>query len=298
MDEQGLIALWPAMLAWEDALTLGGDLTALREQREKFLRDIDGRIAATESQLARRTKITEPLLSNSQSEVAIRFWPKVRVIADEDSCWVYTGYTRDRRNEEYGSFKTSAERTELAHRVAFGLMHPDELMPPVVLHSCDNPPCCRPKHLIAGTQADNVADATRKGRMRGKTHQAGEANDSAVLTNKIVIEARRRYSMGESVGKLAEAFGVAQGTLQGALSGNTWAHIDAVEPPITGRRSGSHLSEDDVRTIRATYAKMLGENPERGRHGRVCIELAAQYGGMTAANIHAIVRRKSWAHVE
>ena len=34
----------------------------------------------------------------------------------------------------------------------------------LVLHSCDNPPCVLPSHLRVGTQADNMAEMTVKGR--------------------------------------------------------------------------------------------------------------------------------------
>lgn len=297
MDERTLIALWPAMLARDDTLKLGQELTDLRGEREKTLRGLDERIAALEGQLDRRVRIVAPLHDSEVTDLAVRFWTKVRIVIDEDSCWPYTGHIRDRRNENYGDFKVG-DRVELAHRVAFQLVHPGEPMPPVVLHSCDNPPCCRPKHLIGGTQADNIADATRKGRMRGKSAQRGEDNDSAVLTDSIVLEARRRYRLGESANQLAAAFNAPLGTIQGALGGTTWSHLNEIEPPTVGRRSGSHLTEDDVRTIRATYTTELGENPERGRHGRICAELARQYGTMTPANINAIVRRKSWAHIE
>lgn len=37
----------------------------------------------------------------------------------------------------------------------------------LVLHTCDNPPCVRPSHLVAGTQDDNMKDAAAKGRMPG-----------------------------------------------------------------------------------------------------------------------------------
>ena len=35
----------------------------------------------------------------------------------------------------------------------------------VVMHTCDNKKCINPKHLVAGTQKQNMEDAARKGRM-------------------------------------------------------------------------------------------------------------------------------------
>lgn len=54
----------------------------------------------------------------------------------------------------------------LAHRIAyeaaFGAPPPDRL----VMHHCDNPPCCEPDHLFVGTQTDNMHDMWAKGRQR------------------------------------------------------------------------------------------------------------------------------------
>lgn len=57
-----------------------------------------------------------------------------------------------------------------ANRVAWILTHgeiPDGL---IILHRCDNPPCCNPRHLKPGTQRDNTEDKMRRGRGR---NQAG-----------------------------------------------------------------------------------------------------------------------------
>ena len=35
----------------------------------------------------------------------------------------------------------------------------------VIMHHCDNPPCCNPAHLSEATQAENLHDAAHKGRI-------------------------------------------------------------------------------------------------------------------------------------
>jgi hypothetical protein len=93
-----------------------------------------------------------------------------------------------------------------AHRMALQLADGIRRDPAEkVRHSCDNPPCCNPAHLLPGTQADNVADMVQRGRVA-----RGAQKPNTKLTPADVAEIRRRHSSGETQAALASRFGVAQ----------------------------------------------------------------------------------------
>jgi hypothetical protein len=88
-----------------------------------------------------------------------RFWAKVDV-KDEDECWLWLGGVTYRG---YGHSRLNGRQMG-AHRAAWILTFgpiPDGLL---VLHKCDVPKCCNPKHLFLGTHRDNLVDAQQKGR--------------------------------------------------------------------------------------------------------------------------------------
>jgi hypothetical protein len=88
-----------------------------------------------------------------------RFWSYIQ---KSDGCWLWM---RALDKDGYGDCHRAGV-AKGAHRIAFALTYgsiPNGLS---VLHKCDNPRCCRPDHLYAGTPADNVRD--REERRRGE----------------------------------------------------------------------------------------------------------------------------------
>lgn len=69
-----------------------------------------------------------------------------------------------------GSTKDGTRRKELAHRVAWVLVHGSPPVDkPCVLHDCpqgDTPACCEPLHLWVGTRQDNAEDRNQKSARR------------------------------------------------------------------------------------------------------------------------------------
>lgn len=91
-----------------------------------------------------------------------RFWSHVD---KTDPCWTWIG---ERNRHGYGRFDfwTGGRRNRvLAHRLALQLTGEQLNDGDVVMHTCDNPPCVNPAHLLVGTQGDNVRDARDKGRL-------------------------------------------------------------------------------------------------------------------------------------
>ncbi len=83
-------------------------------------------------------------------------------------CHEYTGSLTD---EGYGQININGQRW-LVHRLMWTLKKGYITRDDKVRHTCDNPPCMNIKHLRVGTQADNIQDAVRRGRLKGRVSKA------------------------------------------------------------------------------------------------------------------------------
>lgn len=159
-----------------------------------------------------------------------RFWDKVAK-GSLDACWPWTGYVTPPWG--YGQFGLRY-KLYLAHRVAWALTHrtsPDGL---VIRHECDNPKCCNPAHLVAGTQMENVRDMIKKGRDDHSKNPRGQDQHRAKLTDEQVREIWRLHiDHGWGQRRLGAAFGVTAPNIHSILSGATWRHL---MPPCTKQK--------------------------------------------------------------
>ncbi len=91
---------------------------------------------------------------------AERLWVKVEASAP-DECWPFVGAWRSRFG--YGRIRDANGRGVQAHKAMYEL-----LVAPVpsgmwLLHACDNPLCCNPRHHRPGTAAENRRDQFEHG---------------------------------------------------------------------------------------------------------------------------------------
>lgn len=99
-------------------------------------------------------------------------------------------------------------------------------LPKVVRHTCDNPRCINPKHLLGGTQQDNMDDMVRRGR---SAPQHSTLNPATKYPDSLIHQIRTEYvaySKHANGRVLAKKYGI------------SFQHISAI---VTGKLRGRAL---------------------------------------------------------
>jgi DNA-binding MarR family transcriptional regulator len=89
----------------------------------------------------------------------------------------------------------------------------------LVRHTCDNSSCVNPKHLLLGSQKDNMADCVARRRTA-----TGERQHLAVMTETSVRELRALASAVTQM-DLAAKYQISQATVSQIVRGVTWRHL-------------------------------------------------------------------------
>lgn len=163
---------------------------------------------------ALRTRRGEPL-----ADIVGRLLANINITAG--GCWEWTGA---RTGAGYGALKVG-KRVVTVHRLAAEYLAGLDIRGRDVRHTCDNPPCINPAHLLAGSRADNNRDKVERGRQA-----RGERNGAARLSEEQVREIIALEGLPQKV--IAARFGVTASAVRQILRGRNWRHV-------TGRRSES-----------------------------------------------------------
>lgn len=147
-----------------------------------------------------------------------RFWTKVDR-RGSDECWEWQAAVFS--TSGYGQFRHGGSSTT-AHRVAY-ILAKGEIPQRCVCHTCDNRLCVNPQHLFAGTQRDNMQDASRKGRPLGAR---GEQNHFAKLKATHIPFIRELTRRGMTYRELARSCDVHYRTIERVCRRKTWKHIE------------------------------------------------------------------------
>lgn len=147
----------------------------------------------------------------------------------EGDCWEFAGA---RKREGYGNFKFRGRYFNTSRFVLLALGV--DLEGKDACHSCDNPPCCNPEHLFAGTRQQNILDSKAKGRLAKQDSATSlswpEQLKRYVLPNlKLGADdipvIRRRLAAGEKQRNIAVDYGVTLTTISAIKVGKIWGSI-------------------------------------------------------------------------
>jgi hypothetical protein len=144
------------------------------------------------------------------NRVRIRF---EALIDKTETCWQWKGV---KCPQGYGHISYKGRPTG-AHRVSYLLYRGEFPQHLQVLHTCDNTSCVNPDHLFIGTQKENMADRTEKGRTL-----FGERNPRAVLSKYQVRRIREFRDVGVSAYDLKMQYGVSLSTIHKVLRNETY----------------------------------------------------------------------------
>lgn len=142
------------------------------------------------------------------------------VIKNPDSgCWEWQLSSKSRRNEYGNIWDNAKKKTVLAHRVSYELTKGKIPKGKIIMHTCDNPKCVNPEHLLLGTQKLNCEDRAKKGRSFVNKF-FGEQNPKSKLTLEQAKFIKSHPEMGHK--QIADMWGVSPNCIRGVRIGRTW----------------------------------------------------------------------------
>lgn len=186
------------------------------------------------------------ILSLGGQKFADHFWKRVKKTR---GCWNWTGFVG---HGGYGSVsmvgipgRSFSCVNRASHRVAYTLIFGAIPKGKIICHKCNNPKCCNPGHLYAGTPQTNMEDAMRAGNIacgdkngmriwrikekklrKGARRRTGITAHDAKLNERDVRIILQCYVSGRfSQIELGKKFGVSCASIHSIVHRKTWKHV-------------------------------------------------------------------------
>ena len=117
--------------------------------------------------------------------------------------------------------KSRNNRMRYMHRLAYTDAHglDESKLEGVVRHTCDNPRCVNPLHLVLGSHSDNTSDMLFRGRANPPT---GVRSATCKLTEAQVLAIRDAEGKQKDI---AARFGIGQDQVSRIKGGKRWRHL-------------------------------------------------------------------------
>lgn len=267
----------------------------------------------------------------TDTEFQYRFWSKVTK-GEPDECWEWIA---SRGEGGYGRLRVQG-RTVRAHRLALEITLGRALNEGMeTLHTCDNPPCCNPRHLREDTHKKNMDEARERGlwappyrtpegdekhkertprgdRHWTKTrpgHFGTEANPKRKLTQEAVDEIRRlRAEEGLTYRQLADRFSVTEPLIGNIIRLEIWAEgsrerrenrpqFKPAEPKGPPRYPKKAHGGSDNANAKLTWEQVREIRQRAQELGVKPVDLALQFG-VSAPSIRNIIAGRTYRETD
>lgn len=151
-----------------------------------------------------------------------RLWSRVDKTGGPDACWPWMG----KLNEDgYGKIRgnDSAKSAMPVHRFAYEITCGPIQDGLLACHTCNNPPCCNPKHIYAGTHKDNAQDSIKAGTFYFLREV--DNHKTRLTPDKVAFIRHMRLVEHAAIRDIAAQFCVDQATIWDAVLRRTWKHV-------------------------------------------------------------------------
>ena len=182
-----------------------------------------------------------------------RFWKKIKFPDDlVDGCWFWTAA---KNKKGYGRFGFT-DILYQSHRFSYMIFKGEICEGLCIRHTCNNPSCVNPHHLLDGTNQDNVDDMTEQDRQaKGEDH--GMAKLTEIEVDEIFGQLLQKFSKKG----LSIQYNVSEMTIYKISIGKSWKKCyDKLSESQKQQLKPTRLSLEDTEEIRELYETMTQVN--------------------------------------